>query len=82
MRKNFKEIKDALEEHLSAMNENTTEIQSMFDYLQEMEIKIDKFSHRLDNMQLNLGQPVEKTSVEPLDKIEKSVFLLLYTVRI
>ena len=79
MKHDFKEVRDALEEHLTAINENTSEIQAMFDYLKEMEIKIDKLSQRLDNMQLNLGHPLEKPFVKPLDQLEKNVFLVLYT---
>ena len=32
-------LQQALEEHLTAINENTTEIQALFDYLHELEIK-------------------------------------------
>ena len=37
----FSNIRAALEEHLSAINENSNEIQALFDYLQDMESKID-----------------------------------------
>jgi hypothetical protein len=82
MKKDFKKVRDALEEHLSAINENTTEIQSMFDFLQEMEIKVDKLSQRLDNVQMSFGQPIEKPFVQPLDQLEKKIFLVLYTEEI
>ena len=78
-KKEFKEIRNVLEEHLSSINENTTEIQTLFDYLQEMEIKIDRFSQRLDNIQLSVGNPLEKPDIKPLDQEEKKVFLLFYT---
>ena len=79
MKKNFDVVRHALEEHLSAINENTTEIQAMFDYLQEMEVKIDKLTQRVDNLQLNVGQPVEKPFIGSLNQLEKKVFLILYT---
>ena len=79
MKKKFNEIRHVLEEHLSSINENTTEIQSMFDYLQEMETKMDTLSRRLDTLQLTIGEPIEKPFVEPLDQMEKNVFLLFYT---
>ena len=82
MRKDFHVIRHALEEHLSAINENTSEIQAMFDFLQEMEMKLEKMSERVDNMQLNLGQPLEKPCVRPLDTSEKNIFLLFYTENI
>ncbi len=75
----FQHIREALEEHLSAINENTGEIQALFDYLQEVEMKVEKMCQRLDHLQLCLGQPMEKPAVEPLSQLEKNVFLVLYT---
>ena len=77
MKKNFEIIRHALEEHLSAINENTSEIQALFDYLHELEIKVDRLSERLDRTELDL--PAEQPEVEPLDNLEKQVFLILYT---
>ena len=79
MYKGFKDVKRILEEHLSSINGNTSEIQAMFDYLQEMDTKVDKLSQRLDNMQLSIGEPLEKLNVEPLTQGEKDIFLVLYT---
>lgn len=81
METEFQKIRQALEEHLGAINENTHEIQSLFDFLQEMEVKLEKFSQRLDQMQLNAstsGAPA-KPAVTPLNQMEKKVFLVLYT---
>lgn len=77
--KEIQKIKHALEEHLSAINENTEEIQSLFDYLNEIELKIDKVSQRLDHFQLSLGQPAEKIHIAPLTHFERKIFLVLYT---
>lgn len=79
MEKSFDSVRHALEEHLSAINENTTEIQALFDYLQEMDLKMEKLTQRLDGMQLSMGESVEKPFVEPLEQTEKDVFLQLYT---
>ena len=79
MKKAIEGIRHALEEHLSAINDNTTEIQVVFDYLQEVETKVDKLSQRLDQLQLTLDQPLEKTAVVPLNNTEKQIFLILYT---
>ncbi len=79
MNKDFAAIRKMLEEHLAAINENTAEIQAMFDYLQEMEIKVDKFSQRLDQAQLDIGLPRLKPVVMPLNHTERKVFLVLYT---
>ena len=75
MSKKFDEIRNALEEHLSSINENTSEIQALFDYLHEMDVKIEKISQRLDLLQLD----TKKTQVAPLNQLEKKVFLTLYT---
>ena len=80
MNKDFAAIRKMLEEHLGAINENTAEIQAMFDYLQELEIKVDKLSQRLDQAQLlDLGLPRLKPIIAPLNHTERKVFLVLYT---
>ena len=79
MKKTFDQIRNALEEHLSAINDNTTEIQVLFDYLQEVETKVEKLNQRLDKMQMSLDQPLEKTTITPLNNTEKKIFLVLYT---
>ena len=77
-REKFGKIRADLEEHLNAINENSSEIQSLFDYLQDLETKIEKVSSRLDCLQLekdiNLTQ-----KIQPLNSIEKQIFLTLYT---
>lgn len=79
MNKEFVAIRKMLEEHLAAINDNTAEVQALFDYLQELEIKLEKFSQRLDQTQLSLGIPKPRISVAPLNKMERKVFLILYT---
>ncbi len=69
-------IRAALEEHLSAINENSNEIQALFDYLQEMESKIDTLNSRLDGLQIETEQKV--VNIQPLNDIERQVFLVLY----
>jgi len=79
MKSEFKAVKQALEEHLSAINENTSEIQAMFDYLQELEVKVEKVSQRLDQLQLNQNITLEKPTISPLTQTERRAFLTLYT---
>ena len=79
IRGEFHNVRQALEEHLSAINENTSEIQSLFNYLQEMDVKMEKLTSRLDQLQLNQGLPLPKTEVQSLNHVEKKVFLVLYT---
>lgn len=78
-RKNLASIRQELSEHLSAINENTGELQSFFDYLQEIEQKLDKLSQRLDQLQLQSNFPKEKPYIAPLNTTEKKLFLTFYT---
>ena len=76
MKKRFDHIRFAIEEHLSSINENSAEIQSLFDYLNKIDVKLDKMGQRLDELQLN---GVRKPLVSPLEENEKKIFLALYT---
>ena len=81
------QLKDELEDHLVAINENTSEIQSNYEYLCELDNKITKLNERIDEIfgvlsQLT-GKKLNKTSnyedIDPLTTMEKNVFLNLYT---
>jgi len=78
-KKNLFIIKQNLSEHLSAINENTSEIQGVFDYFHELDQKIEKLASRLDKIQLEQGSQLEKPYVAPLNETERKVFLALYT---
>lgn len=78
LRKRYDIIRNQLEEHLSGINENTAEIQALFDYLQEMDSKIERITARLDTIQLSQ----EKPAIMPLTQLEKKVFLILYTEQV
>ncbi len=74
----LKLVRDNIEEHLNAINENSSEIQSLFDFLHDLEIKIDKVTARLDCLQIEHGHKC-KINIKPLNNVEKQVFLVLYT---
>lgn len=83
----IKEIKEELEDHLTTINENTNEIQSNYEYLNELDQKIEKINSRLDQIQLFLQEnssfEVEKEpifQIQELNNKEKEVFLILYTL--
>ena len=71
-------VRKILDEHLSAINDNTTEIQVLFDYLQDVEKKMDSLGRRLDALQLE-ELSFGKLNVSPLGVTEKKIFLILYT---
>ncbi len=81
MTEKLHKIHQILEDHLNSINESNVEIQALFDYVQQVETKIDKLTQRLDSLQLgNLHMCTqEKPNVEPLTQVEKQIFLVLYT---
>lgn len=74
------QIKEELDEHLEAINANTNEIQTNYEFLCRLESKIDKLNERLDELQILMKpeQEKKKTLIHPLTKHEKEVFLVLY----
>ncbi len=73
----FPELRQQFEEHLSAINENTSEIQALFDYLHEIEQKLEQLASRVDQIQLSQSPAVSRNFA--LTQMEKEVFLALYT---
>ena len=83
----FSTIKHEFDEHLQAINENTNEISANYEYVCEIESKLDRISERLDQMQMflenNSSFTVErkgKFEVRMLNDKEKQVFLAIYTM--
>ncbi|MEM4756338.1 MAG: hypothetical protein QW594_04360, partial [Candidatus Woesearchaeota archaeon] len=90
----FSLIKEELQEHLDAINENTNEIQYVHEQVELVKEKIEKLTSRLDELELLLGmqdaaifQPTKRMHAEhpnqypqfsELSRQEKEVFLLLY----
>ena len=73
----LKGLKDELDDHREAINENTNEIQSNYEYLCRLESKIDKLAERLD--ELTLFRQELDYCISDLTTREKEVFLALYT---
>ena len=82
----FLKIKDVFEDHLDAINQNTNEIQANYEYLCELDSKLEKVNERLDQIQTFLqkhgfkAEEKPKFDVKPLSKREQEVFLVLYTL--
>lgn len=85
LREIFSEIRDEFEDHLTAINENTGEIQANYEALSELDSKIDRLGERLDKIELFLKGEGFKADEEPkfnipkLTKNEQEAFLILYT---
>lgn len=78
-------VKEELDQHLDSINQNSVEIQSNYDFLDEINAKVNKLESRLDELTLLLKANLEKPSIEvhkeqmPLTFEEKEVFMALYT---
>lgn len=75
------QITGELEDHLIAINENTTEIQSNFEYLCEIDRKIEKLVERIDELSMIVkGKKEEKKAfdIKKLTKKEKEIFMAIY----
>jgi len=80
----FKKVKDEFDEHLDTINQNTNEIQANYEYISELDSKIDKLAQRLDEIQMFMSsQHVEdykpSMPVRKLTYREQEVFMVLYT---
>ena len=80
-------FEEQIDDHLIAINENTSEILAVYEGLSEIDEKLEKFSERLEKVENFLqkagfkGEISEKHySIEPLTKKEKEIFLVLYTL--
>ncbi len=78
----FSDIKTEFNEHLETINQNTSEIQAVYEYVAEVEGKIDKLSERLDELQmaLNPDMSYDQFDVE-LTHREQETFMVLYAER-
>lgn len=85
LRSAFSRIKEEFSEHLQAINENTNELQSNYEYLCELDSKIEKLAERLDEIAMFVRHPSVASSgrdfeISALTKNEQEVFLALYSL--
>ncbi len=86
----FNTIKEEFEEHLSSINENTNEIQANYEFLCNIDSKIDKLNEKIEDLQLFINRLVANDDKKHDEKQvynhifltikEKEVFLALYTM--
>ncbi|MFH1073164.1 MAG: hypothetical protein V1743_07090 [Nanoarchaeota archaeon] len=80
-RESLSTIKEELDEHLDTINQNTSEIQQNYEYLAEIEGKIDKLSERLDAIEMMLlPERIKKTVSARIELThrEQEVFMVIY----
>ncbi len=80
IKNSFDKVKQELDDHLTAINENTSEIQSIYDYLHVVEEKLDKLNEKINNVELFLstfGLKIIAKKDITLNLNEQQVFVLL-----
>lgn len=87
----FGKIKEEMEEHLQAINENTNEITSNYEYICELEAKVEKLTERLDKMQMFIEEHIgarpaesrlaQEKRIMPLSRAEQDIFSTLYVLQ-
>ncbi len=81
IRTSFKRVREELNEHLDAINQNTNEIQANYEYLCRIEAKLDAIAEKVEHIQLRLNElgaaPKIKQKIN-LSYEEKRVFLAIY----
>ncbi|MEA3515488.1 MAG: hypothetical protein U9R34_08475 [Nanoarchaeota archaeon] len=81
LKKSFRQIKQEFSDHLTAINQNTNEMESAHEYLCELDSKIEKLAERIDEISMHLGiaKKAPNYNIRPLTRREQEVFLFLYT---
>ncbi len=75
----FDSVREELDNHLDSINANTSEIQTCFDYLAELEAKLNKLTERIDEMQLTINPQLSEIKMDvELSLREQEVFMSLY----
>ena len=80
LRHAFESIKDEFNVHLDSINQNTSEIESLYEYIADVDSKIEKLNERIDELFM-LVSPMAKSEdfgVE-LTHREQEVFVILYS---
>lgn len=86
VKEELKNIRNELDEHLDAVNGNTSELQTSYECLNEMNGRLEKLTERLEALEIFLQQysnfsAVEKSfDIKPLTRTEQHVFLVIYAL--
>lgn len=75
----FHHIKNEFDDHLSAINQNTSEIQSLYDFLSDLDRRLDKVQERVDELQMQVNPEMRDVPEIELTLREQEVFFVLYT---
>lgn len=78
----IRQIREQLEDYLTSINQNTDEIHTNFEAVNQLDQKVNKLNERIEELSMQLqmsANPVSNLVVEPLTTREQEVFLVLYT---
>jgi biotin operon repressor len=79
IKKAFKAVKDEMNMHLDTINQNGSEIQSIYECLNEIDIKIEKLNERIDGIQMYVAPANDEATFSiDLTHREQEVFLVIY----
>lgn len=75
------DMREELDQHLDAINQNTIEIQANYDYIEDLDKRMDKIESKLDQLLqvLSHSTSLQKECHLELSKEEKEIFFALYT---
>ena len=81
----FDKIGEEMEDHLLAINENTNEIAANYEYICELENKIEKLTERVEQLQMYISGTIEtrrtkERQIPKLTESEQNIFTVLYTL--
>ena len=86
LKESLKSVKNELDGHLEAINGNTSEIQTSYECMNEINDKLEKLAERMESAEIFLQKysnfnAVEKSfDTKPLTKTEQHVFLIIYAL--
>ncbi|MDO8661445.1 MAG: hypothetical protein Q7K43_06145, partial [Candidatus Woesearchaeota archaeon] len=69
-------MRDELDDHRQTINENTTEIETVFEFLNALEAKLDNVQQLVEKLALSLQEPQQQIGV--LNRREKTVCQALF----
>ncbi len=86
LREAFSKLKEEMNDHLDAINENTNEIGSTNEYMAQLEEMINKLNERLDDVEMKVSElSGKKISIAEdyknivLNPKEEEIFFILYS---
>lgn len=72
----FDKIRGEMEDHLDAINSNTSELQALYEYQCVLESKIDKLLERIEKLELRLGH--DEFPMPEISEKERDILATLY----